>query len=159
MMAVQLLGHLLLSLLKWLTTVAVAIGFLAALGLGFFNMAFPKQRFGDFEHLVIPDSVVGCYSCHAKMTPKLAHDWYESRHRVEMVECFDCHGQPDGTGDLPFAANPDQRAVCGECHEPAIQHAEARFGLQLDCGGCHPFHQNALHRAAGEGPESGRKND
>lgn len=157
MMPVRILSQFLLSLIKWLTTVAVAIGVLAVLAIGSFNMAFPKERSGDFEHLVIPDSITDCYLCHAKMTPKLAYDWYESRHGLLLVKCFACHGQPDGMGAIPFTARPDQATVCRNCHDPAIQHAEQNFGIDLDCSTCHPFHQNSLHQAAYERSRSERE--
>ena len=155
----ELLIQVILSLLKWLVTVAAASGVLAGIALGVFSMAFPKQRSGDFEHLVIPASITDCYACHAKMTPKLAHDWHESEHGVKLVKCFACHGRPDGTGTIPFTAQPDQRAVCGECHASAIRHAEANFGIDLDCNRCHPFHQNSLHRAASERSRSQRETE
>ena len=157
MNALQFLFEFLQSLLKWLMTVAVATGVLATVALGFFNVAFPKQRSVDFEHLVIPDSITDCYACHAKMTPKLAHDWYQSEHRVKLVKCVTCHGQPDGMGETPFTAQPDPGTVCGECHDSAIQHMEKDFGIGLDCNGCHPFHQNSLHRTAKERSRSERE--
>jgi len=143
------------SLVKWLVTVAVAGGVLAAMALGVFSIAFPKQRSGDFEHLVIPDSITDCYACHAKMTPKLAHDWYESAHRIKLVKCSRCHGKPDGTGAIPFTAYPDSRTICGKCHASAIRHMQENFGIDLECSECHPFHQNSLHRVAYQesGPE------
>ena len=95
MTVLQLLFQLLLSLVKWLTMVAVSIGILAAVAMGLFSVAFPKQRAVDFEHLVIPDSMTDCYTCHARMTPKLAHDWYESAHRIKLVTCSGCHGPAD----------------------------------------------------------------
>ena len=159
MTAVQFLIQVLLSLLKWLMMVAVATGVLATVALGLFSMAFPKQRSGDFEHLVIPDSITDCYACHAKMTPKLAHDWYESKHGLMLVKCFACHGQPDGMGSIPFTAHPNPRTVCGKCHDPAIRHAEENFGIDLDCNGCHPFHQSSLHHAAYERSRSEREID
>jgi hypothetical protein len=159
MKALEILSQSVLSLLKWLLTAAVAIGVLAAAALGSFNAVFPEQRSADFEHLVIPDSITDCYACHAKMTPKLAHDWYQSKHGLMLVKCFVCHGQPDGMGSIPFTAYPDQRTVCRKCHDPAIQHAEENFGVDLDCNRCHPFHQNSLHHLAYERSISEREVD
>jgi predicted CXXCH cytochrome family protein len=155
MSAAQILSQVILSLLRWLVTVAVAIGVLSILGLVLFNTAFPEQRTADFRHLVIPETLPDCYLCHAKMTPKIAHDWYESAHGPEAVECADCHGYPDRGGAMPFTAHPDQRSLCRECHDSAAQHAEAKFGIDLACSVCHPFHQNSLHQAAyrGSAPE------
>ena len=100
------------------------------------------------KHLVPPDEAGDCYECHKKATPKIAQDWYESKHGVALLKCFVCHGQPDGKGSVPWAVVPDAASVCRKCHDPAMKRMEQKYGLKPDCYKCHPFHQNSLHHEA-----------
>jgi len=100
------------------------------------------------KHLKAPDDAADCYECHKKATPKVAQDWYESKHGVALMKCFVCHGQPDGKGSVPWAVVPDPQSVCRKCHDPAMKRMEAKFGMKPNCYKCHPFHQNSLHHAA-----------
>ena len=100
------------------------------------------------KHLVAPDSAADCYECHKKATPKIAEDWYQSKHGVQLMKCFVCHGQPDGKGSVPWAVVPSPKAVCRKCHDPAMQRMQKKYGLEPDCYACHPFHQNSLHHDA-----------
>jgi hypothetical protein len=111
----------------------------------------------SIKHLVAPDSAADCYECHKKATPKIAEDWYESKHGVVLMKCFVCHGQPDGKGSVPWAVVPSPRAVCQKCHDPAMKRMTAKYGLKLDCYTCHPFHQNSLHHEAYKKSESKSK--
>lgn len=103
---------------------------------------------GPIKHLVAPDSAADCYECHKKATPKIAQDWYESKHGVVLMKCFVCHGQPDGKGSVPWSVVPPPKAVCQKCHDPAMKRMERKYGLKPDCYMCHPFHQNSLHHDA-----------
>ena len=100
------------------------------------------------KHLVAPDSAADCYECHKKATPKIAQNWYESKHGVVLMKCFVCHGQPDGKGSVPWAVVPSPKKVCRKCHDPAMKRMEQKFGLKSDCYSCHPFHQNSIHHDA-----------
>ena len=116
---------------------------------GYYNAAFPESRCEySMKHLESPDSASDCYTCHAKATPKVAQDWYESKHGVMLVKCFVCHGQPDGKGSVPYAVNPDVNTTCRKCHDPSINKMEAKYGLAPKCNDCHPFHNNSLHHKA-----------
>jgi len=114
----------------------------------YFRTAFPEVRCDAAKHLDSPDSAADCFTCHLKATPKVAQDWYESKHGVVLVKCFVCHGQPDGKGSLPYAVSPDVDMTCRKCHDTSIRNMEAKYGLQLKCVECHPFHQNSLHHKA-----------
>jgi len=100
------------------------------------------------KHLKATDSAADCYECHKYVTPRVAQNWRESKHGVQLMKCFVCHGQPDGKGSIPFAVRPDPEVVCIKCHDPAIQRMEKKFGLEKGCYDCHPFHQNSLHHDA-----------
>ncbi len=107
--------------------------------------AFPPVKCEAAKHLDPPTAMVGdCYGCHVKTTPKVAQEWYESKHGVTLVRCQTCHGQPDGKGSLPFTATPAV-SVCESCHAPAIDVMEAKFGKRDDCATCHLQHQSPIH--------------
>lgn len=116
----------------------------------YLSFAFPKVRCEAVKHLKSPEQVSDCYECHAKSTPKTAQDWLESKHGVMLVKCFVCHGQPDNKGSVPWAVNPDVNTTCRKCHEPSIVKMENKYGVQLNCSECHPFHNNSLHHEAYE---------
>ena len=109
------------------------------------------------RHGEIADDQSDCYTCHRKATPKVAQDWYESKHGMLLVKCYVCHGQPDGKGSLPYAVDPDVNKTCRKCHDPSIKKMEAKYGLDLECNSCHPFHQNSLHHKAYVKPISKKK--
>jgi len=100
------------------------------------------------KHLVASDAAADCYECHKYVTPRVAQDWLESKHGVQLMKCFVCHGQPDGKGSIPFTVKPDPVAVCAKCHDPAMQRMNKKFGTVKGCYECHPFHQNSLHHDA-----------
>lgn len=109
------------------------------------SWAFPPVRCEAAKHLTAPEMQAGeCYGCHVKSTPKVAQDWYESKHGVTLVRCQTCHGQPDGQGSQPFARVPGVE-VCARCHSLAIDRMEAKFGKRDDCSTCHPNHQSPMH--------------
>jgi hypothetical protein len=129
---------------------------LVAFGLIFFSylhFAFPTVRC-TARHLDSPEAMADCYTCHLKTTPKVAQDWYESKHGVQLVKCFMCHGQPDGKGSLPFTAKPAAEVICVRCHDPSMHQMQAKFGVVRVCADCHPFHQNSIHHATYVKPEA-----
>ena len=136
------------GLWKWIVGVIACLSVLA-IGIAiYYYRTFPVVRCEAVKHLDIPVSITDCYDCHVKATPKLALDWYESKHGVMLVKCFVCHGQPDGKGSVPFNVNPDPKTVCRKCHDPSMQEMEKKYGIEPDCNKCHPFHNNSLHHKA-----------
>ena len=122
---------------------------LGILSMVYVNTAFPKIRCtAGVDHLEAEMDNTDCYTCHVKSTPKVAQDWYESKHGVMLVKCVVCHGQPDNKGAVPFSRNPAVETVCKKCHDPAIARMEAKFGLDLNCSQCHPYHNNSIHHDA-----------
>jgi cytochrome c553 len=130
---------------KWLIIGPAVVVVLVIISVVYLRVAFPTVRCEGGKHLDSPEALADCYECHKKATPKVAQDWYESKHGIQLVKCFMCHGQPDGKGALPYAANPDPIVTCQRCHEPSIQRMTAKFGLVKGCAECHPFHQNSIH--------------
>ena len=109
--------------------------------------AFPAVRCEAAKHLDSPQMAGDCYACHVKATPRVAQEWYESKHGVPLVRCQTCHGMPDGKGSLPFTRTPGVE-VCARCHSLSISRMEAKFGKRNDCSSCHPYHQSAMHGGA-----------
>lgn len=131
-----------------------------ALGVvGYLRVGFPETRCEFAKHLDSPETASDCYECHLKATPKVAQDWYESKHGVTLVKCIVCHGQPDGKGSIPYAVDPDVDTTCRKCHDPSVREMEEKYGLQPKCNDCHPFHQNSLHHKAYVKPVSKQKLD
>ena len=130
-------------ILALIVTIAMIISFFV-----YQNLAFPKTRCEVVKHLESPDTASDCFECHIKATPKIAQDWYESKHGVILIKCFVCHGLPDGKGSVPYAVDPDVNLTCRKCHDPSIQKMENKYGLDPNCKQCHPFHNNSLHHKA-----------
>ncbi len=122
-----------------------------------YYLAFPRVRCAA-KHLEAPDAVADCYACHQKATPKVAQDWYESKHGLMLVKCYVCHGQPDGKGAVPFAVTPEVR-ICRECHDVSVSSMVHNYGLEASCVSCHPFHQNSIHHRAYVKPVSKKPAD
>lgn len=154
---------------KPLVTALATFGALVLVGgaglAGYFayvDWAFPEERCEAAKHLDAPAAMQkadpnspdfidmgDCYACHVKATPKIAQEWYESKHGVVLVRCQTCHGLPDGTGSQPFARIPSVD-VCIRCHSLAVDKMEAKFGKREDCSTCHPNHQSPMHGNAYE---------
>lgn len=136
---------------KIVLVVAAGLALSAASFFIYLEYAFPKVRCeASFKHLDPPEKYADCTACHAKITPQVAQDWFESKHGMVLVKCVVCHGQPDGTGAVPFTATPDVQDICSRCHAPAMERMYSKFGPNLDCNTCHPRHQNPLHGNAYE---------
>lgn len=117
----------------------------ACLYFAYMAWAFPAVRCEAARHLKASEDMQGeCYACHVKATPRLAQEWYESKHGIMMVRCQTCHGMPDNTGSVPFAAKPG-KDICLRCHSLAIERMEAKFGRRDDCATCHLQHQSPMH--------------
>lgn len=125
----------------------IALVVLAILVIGFFlyvRNAFTETRCDAARHLDAPEMIGDCYGCHMKVTPKIAQDWYESKHGVVLVRCQTCHGQPDGKGGVPFSRIPGVD-TCAACHSVAIDKMTALYGKRDDCSTCHPYHERPIH--------------
>jgi hypothetical protein len=148
-----------MNLTHWVLILAASLVILCIMAIGYINVVFPKVRCEAFKHLEAPETASDCYTCHQKTSPKTAQDWLESKHGVNLVKCFVCHGQPDGKGSVPWTAQPDVDKTCRKCHDPSIIKMEEKYGVNLDCSECHPFHNNSLHHAAYEKTESKKSID
>lgn len=138
--------------MKKITGMIVVLAVLAGLVACYFVYmanAFPENRCDAAKHLANTETEADCYGCHAKATPRVAQEWYESKHGVTLVRCQTCHGMPDGKGSIPFTRSPGVE-VCSRCHSAAMEQMEARFGRTGSCNTCHPNHQSPIHGKAYE---------
>lgn len=85
-----------------------------------------------------------CASCHAEATPEVAKAWSASRHGIDQVKCFACHGS---TG-ADFCRHPAP-ARCQACHAREVESVTQGASVR-DCFACHPSH--ALLPARGKSP-------
>ncbi len=108
--------------------------------------AFPESKCEAAKHLSAKQMEGDCYTCHIKATPRVAQEWYESKHGITLVRCQTCHGMPDGKGAIVFTRSPGVES-CARCHSLAIEKMEAKFGRPKNCVSCHPYHQSAMHGA------------
>jgi len=125
---------------------------LAVVMVGYFAYvawAFPETRCEakTVSHLNAPDQMSDCYGCHVKVTARVAQEWYESKHGINLVRCAACHGEPDGKGSIAFSRTPHV-SVCASCHSLSINRMEAKFGKRDDCASCHPNHASPMHGEA-----------
>lgn len=134
---------------KKLLIVLLALAVLTGSYFLYMAWAFPAERCEAARHLDSPQMAGDCYACHMKSTPRLAQEWYESKHGITLVRCQTCHGMPDGKGAIPFTRKPGVE-VCARCHSLSIQRMEAKFGKRDDCSACHPNHQSPMHGKAYE---------
>ncbi len=139
--------------LFFLLAVLVVLGGGFLLYRGFFlylDSAFPQTKCEAARHLDFPEQYADCVTCHERTTAEITQDWKESKHGIMLVKCVVCHGEPDGTGAVPFAAKPDPERICSQCHDPAMKSMTEKYGELLDCNTCHPHHQNSMHGRAYE---------
>lgn len=126
---------------------AFSLGLIGAFVIAYFAYmawAFPETKCEAAKHLAAGQMEGDCYGCHAKATPAVAQQWYESKHGITLVRCQTCHGMPDGQGAFQFTRTPGPD-TCARCHSLAIQRMEAKFGATGNCVSCHPYHQSAMH--------------
>ncbi|MCP4660077.1 MAG: hypothetical protein GY856_32140 [bacterium] len=75
-----------------------------------------------------------CVGCHQELTPEVAEEWYASKHGINNVKCFVCHGS---TGeDFTREVQADR---CVGCHYELTESAPG------PCFSCHPSHALSPH--------------
>jgi len=137
-----------INIYKWMLLALAGILVFGGAVFFYVNSAESEIKCTAAKHLESPEEAGDCYTCHLKTTPKIAQDWYESKHGVMLVKCFVCHGQPDGKGSIVYAANPDPNYICRRCHDPAVLMMEKKFGMRPECSDCHKYHSNSVHHEA-----------
>ena len=87
-----------------------------------------------------------CDSCHAEYTEEIHQQWFASKHGLNNVKCFVCHG----TADDSFTVKPEPDRCIG-CHFDKVESLATPFMEGKDCFSCHPSHLLSPHRKIEEG--------
>ena len=95
-------------------------------------LAAEKQPIKKPQHpqLSAQEQYIACDQCHAENTPDLHKQWFESRHGVAMVKCYQCHGTFE-----TFRVTP-RREDCAVCHENMMK----KCPQDKACWQCHLPH-------------------
>ena len=114
--------------------------FVAAVAAGCAGTAHEKvsDSVSAVQHpgLTEQEKLTPCASCHREVTPEIYQQWYDSRHGLDKVKCFQCHGTYEN-----LRVSPDE-TTCAACHNAQFQHAVK--GKR--CWDCHPAHGFVAHR-------------
>ena len=76
------------------------------------------------------EMLIDCAECHKEATPEIAKEWYDSKHGLGMVKCYQCHG-----GFNNFAVTPS-RDACAACHAAQL----TKCPQDKACWQCHLPH-------------------
>ena len=82
------------------------------------------------------EKLIPCASCHKEVTPEIYAQWYKSRHGLDNVKCFQCHGTYEN-----FQVEPSV-GRCASCHAKEVRHSPR----DKKCWACHPAHKFSVHR-------------
>ena len=106
--------------------------FLALLGfalLAVTAVAGDKEKKGH-PQLSTQEMLTDCADCHREATPAVEKQWFDSKHGLAMVKCYQCHGTFES-----FTVTPT-RATCGTCHADMLQ----KCAQDKACWECHVPH-------------------
>lgn len=91
---------------------------------------------GQHPQLTEQEKLTPCSSCHKDVTPDIYQQWYNSRHGLDEVKCFQCHGTYEN-----LKVSPDE-TTCAACHNAEFQHSVKG----KTCWSCHPAHGFTVHK-------------
>ena len=111
-----------LSLLKSLLTLVVLAGCCP--------LAVAAEKKDKHPTLTDQERYIACDQCHAETTPDLYKEWFDSRHGIAMVKCYQCHGTFE-----TFRVTP-KRQDCAACHENMMK----KCPQDKACWQCHVPH-------------------
>jgi hypothetical protein len=111
---------------QWLTRCLIALVVLVACS----SLALAAGKKGKHPKLSKQEQYIACEQCHAESTPDLHKQWFDSRHGVAMVKCYQCHGTFE-----TFRVTP-KRSDCAACHENMMK----KCPQNKDCWQCHLPH-------------------
>ncbi len=81
------------------------------------------------------EKLIACSACHREVTPEIYEEWYQSRHGIAMVKCFQCHGTFE-------TFHPVTRETCRTCHAKAYENCPQ----DRKCWECHQEHAFKRHK-------------
>ena len=76
------------------------------------------------------EQYIACDECHQETTPEVHKQWFDSRHGIGMVKCYQCHGSFEN-----FRVTPT-RQDCAVCHESLMN----KCPQDRPCWQCHVPH-------------------
>ena len=82
------------------------------------------------------EKLLPCAQCHQEVTPEIYQEWYQSRHGLDNVKCFQCHGTYEDFEVEPCVSR------CMPCHAQEVTHAPQ----DKNCSACHPAHKFSVHK-------------
>ncbi len=91
---------------------------------------------GQHPTLTEQEKFIACSDCHRDVTPEVYLQWFNSRHGLDEVKCFQCHGTYE-----KLMVSPDETS-CAACHNAQFQHSVAG----KTCWTCHPAHGFTAHK-------------
>src|SRR3990172_3929438 len=83
------------------------------------------------------DVKLECLKCHSSMTPDVVDQWKVSKHGLDNVKCYVCHGEKTSED---FVAKP-KKERCRACHPDQVKTLSESKMNSIACGSCHSVHQ------------------
>ncbi len=100
------------------------------------NRALISPSAVKHPELSAQEKLTPCATCHQEVTPEIYDEWYNSRHGLDNVKCFQCHGTYEN-----FSLEPPI-GRCAACHAKEVAHAPRNKA----CWACHPAHKFSVHQ-------------
>lgn len=83
-----------------------------------------------------------CRECHSQVTPEIYKEWAQSKHGVDNVRCFVCHGDFKNFKKTPSVE------TCRGCHAKQYSQIMLPTGKSdKTCWSCHPAHRLTVHKS------------
>ncbi len=92
-----------------------------------------KASSGGHPVLNPSEKMQPCYECHKDVTPDIYKKWFDSRHGIGQVRCFQCHGGYDDLKVVPDVSK------CSVCHTKAMEHCSTKDNSCWTCHNAHEF--------------------
>ncbi len=86
------------------------------------------------------EKLMTCRDCHREATPDIYKEWFNSRHGIDNVRCFQCHGTFDDFHKTPPITK------CAACHTKEVKNLHIpEDSPAKTCWACHPVHKFRVH--------------
>lgn len=87
------------------------------------------------------EKIIACRDCHKEVTPDIYNEWFNSRHGIDNVRCFQCHGTYSDFHKTPPVSK------CAACHSKEVLNMHLPEGSSSKtCWSCHPIHTFRVHK-------------
>ena len=117
--------------------VLLAVSLLASgVSFGAAGKKTPTKSASSHPALSAQEMFIDCADCHKEATPEIEKEWYNSKHGLAMVKCYQCHGSFEN-----FAVTPS-RDACAACHVDQL----TKCPRDKTCWQCHIPHTFATKK-------------